>query len=75
MGLKEDSVTVHFEELSKIKLDPSLVIELGNSGYITKGQLLDYCGFEDLSDESTQGSPILTTKQPEQITQPLVTQE
>ena len=75
MGLKEDSVTVHFEELSKIKLDPSLVIELGNSGYITKSQLLDYCGFEDLSDESTQGSPILTTKQPEQITQPLVTQE
>ena len=75
MGFREDLVTVEFDELSKIKLDPQLVIELANNGWIVKKQLLDYCGFEDQSDDSTQGSPILTTKQPEQITQPLVTQE
>lgn len=72
MGFKEDSVTIQFDELSKIKLDPQLVMELANSGWIVKKQLLDYCGFEDLSEDSTPEPPMLTQKDD---TQQMITQE
>jgi hypothetical protein len=57
MGYKEDAVTVHFEDLSKMKLEPQLITDLANSGWINRKMLLDYLGMVYVEDDT--GTPAL----------------
>jgi hypothetical protein len=67
MGYKEDSVTVHFDDLSKMKIDPTLMKDLADSGWVTKKMLLDYLGLvyqeDDTGTVPTQ-TPQTPTTQP-----------
>lgn len=71
MGLKEDSVTIYFDDLSKPKLDPSLLIELSNMGKITDDQLLEYLGFENLmpNEQPLDVKTVTTTQNKNNIIQ------
>jgi hypothetical protein len=60
MDYKEDSVTVHFDDLSKMKIDPNLMENLANGGWINKKMLLDYLGLvwqEDNTEPIVMSAP------------------
>lgn len=46
----EDSVTINFEKLSRIKLDAAAVQEMYNTGVISKMQFQKWAGFADIED-------------------------
>jgi hypothetical protein len=61
MSYKEDSVTIHFDDLSKMKLEPQLITDLANSGWINRKMLLDYLGMVYVEDDtSTPALPVPT---------------